>query len=108
LDAIADSGCDAINIDWTTDIALAREQVGNRVAIQGNLDPMILLAKPEKIRQAVREILEAYGPSAGHVFNGGHGIHKDTPVEHVAAMIEAVHEFGKQGAYCTEKNESIC
>ena len=84
------SGADCLGLDWTVDIGDARARVGDRVALQGNLDPTALLAGPERIRAAVAEVLEAYGPGNGHVFNLGHGITPDVPPEHAAAMIEAV------------------
>ena len=95
LEAIADTGCDAIGLDWTLDIGDAKEKVGHRVALQGNLDPCVLYASPEVIRESVREIVTAYGPGGGHIFNLGHGIHPDTPVEHVSVMIDAVHEYSR-------------
>lgn len=98
LETIAASGCDAVGIDWMTDIGVARKRIGNKVAIQGNLDPSVLYAKPEQIRQQVKTICEAYrdvgNSDTGHIFNLGHGIHPDTPIESVHAMIEAVKEFG--------------
>ncbi len=93
LEAIADSGCDAVGLDWTIDIGSARARIGDRVALQGNLDPAVLLSNPDAVRSAVHEILLAYGGGSGHVFNLGHGIDPQTPVENVAAMIEAVHGF---------------
>lgn len=96
LEAIANSGCDAVGIDWTQDIANARKRVGDKVAIQGNLDPTVLYAKPEIIRQEVQRVLAEYGKGAGHVFNLGHGIFPDVDPEHVSAMIEAVKTFSPQ------------
>ncbi len=95
LEIIADSGCNAIGIDWTTEIGQARSRVGHRVALQGNMDPAVLHAKPEHIRQEVAAILDNYGAGSGHVFNLGHGIHKNVPVENVAIFVEAVHELSK-------------
>jgi uroporphyrinogen decarboxylase len=91
LEMIAESGCDAIGLDWMTDIALAKQRVGHKVALQGNLDPAVLYADPEVIQTEVELVLADYGPHPGHVFNLGHGIQLDTPVENVAAFIEAVH-----------------
>lgn len=99
LDEIADSGADAVGLDWTVNLGRARALVGNRVALQGNLDPAILFAAPEQIRAEVERSLTAYGkPSTGHghVFNLGHGISQFTPVESVTAMVEAVHAFSRQ------------
>ncbi len=90
LEAMAETGCDALGLDWTTDIAAARSRVGTRVALQGNLDPTWLLASPARIETAVARVLENYGRGPGHVFNLGHGILQQTPPEHAAAMIEAV------------------
>lgn len=96
LQSLADTGCDALSLDWTTDLGVARAQVGSRVALQGNLDPAVLLTSPECIRQQVRLVLESYGHGTGHVFNLGHGITPDVPPEHVTALVEAVHEFSPQ------------
>jgi len=95
LEAMADTGCDALGLDWTTDIGEARQRVGGRVALQGNMDPSTLYASPQVIRKSVANILENYGHGSGHVFNLGHGIHPGIDPEHAAAMIEAVHELSK-------------
>ena len=96
LEDIASIGCDAVGLDWTTDIGAARRRVGDKVALQGNLDPVALFAQPEKIAQEARAILDAYGPGSGHVFNLGHGISQFTPPEHVAALVNAVHEHSRK------------
>lgn len=93
LEAIAKSECDAIGIDWTTNMNDARRRVGDRVALQGNMDPGILYAAPEKIRREVEIILKSYGNGSGHIFNLGHGIYPDVPPEHVQIFVDAVHEF---------------
>jgi uroporphyrinogen decarboxylase len=93
LEAMADTGCDALGVDWTTDLAEARAKVGERVALQGNLDPAVLYASPEVIREEVRQVLESFGHGAGHVFNLGHGIHPEVKPEHAGAMIQAVVEL---------------
>jgi uroporphyrinogen decarboxylase len=93
LEAMAATGCDALGVDWTTDIGEARARVGDRVALQGNLDPAVLYASPEVIREEVRQVLESYGPGPGHVFNLGHGIHPEVRPEHAGAMIQAVVEL---------------
>ena len=93
LGEIANTGCDAVGVDWTTDLADARRAVGDRVALQGNLDPGALYAPPAQIRAQVARVLASYGRGHGHVFNLGHGIHPEVPPEHAAAMIEAVHEL---------------
>ncbi len=94
LELIADSGCDGVGLDWTMNIADARARVGDKVALQGNLDPYLLFASPDRIKQEVRQIIESYGKGSGHVFNLGHGVDKDTPPEHVAALVEAVKDYG--------------
>ena len=90
LEALADSGCDAIGVDWTITLQEARQRVGERVALQGNLDPAILLTRPAIIEQQVEETLASFGKGAGHVFNLGHGITPDVPVEHMTALVESV------------------
>ncbi|MGR9109098.1 MAG: uroporphyrinogen decarboxylase [Gammaproteobacteria bacterium] len=96
LESMADSGFSALGIDWSTDLAVARRLVGERVALQGNLDPAVLYARPEVIRQEVQWILQQYGRGSGHVFNLGHGILPDVDPEHVGTMVEAVHEFSPE------------
>jgi uroporphyrinogen decarboxylase len=91
LDRIAASGCDAVGLDWTTDIGAARRQVGMRVALQGNLDPMVLLTPPEATRAAAIAVIRAAGPESGHIFNLGHGILPSTPPDNVSALVAAVH-----------------
>ena len=93
LDAIAASGCDAVGLDWTVDLAAARARVGTRVALQGNLDPAALFAPPDRVRAQVRRVLDAYGSAPGHVFNLGHGIAPKTPVESVAALVDEVRAY---------------
>jgi len=93
LEDIADSGCHALGIDWTTHIGEARKRVGHRVALQGNMDPAILRASPKRICQEVETILSQYGPGEGHVFNLGHGITPDIDPAHAGAFIDAVHEI---------------
>jgi uroporphyrinogen decarboxylase len=93
LEALAASGCDAVGIDWTVDLGAARERVGHRVALQGNLDPAVLLAGTQTIRTRVAAALAAYGKGSGHVFNLGHGVTPFTPPENVAALVDAVHEL---------------
>jgi uroporphyrinogen decarboxylase len=93
LDRMAVTGCDALGVDWTTDLAAARRLAGERVALQGNLDPSVLYASPSEIRSQVARVLASHGAGNGHVFNLGHGIHPDVLPEHAHAMIEAVHEL---------------
>jgi len=96
LEAIADVGCDAIGLDWTIDIGEARRRVGHRVALQGNLDPAVLFASPERIACEAGKVLDSYGlHDSGHVFNLGHGISQFTPPEHVAALVDAVHSHSR-------------
>jgi uroporphyrinogen decarboxylase len=90
---MAATGCDALGVDWTTDLADARRRVQDKVALQGNLDPSVLYAPPEAIRAQVGKVLASYGHGHGHVFNLGHGIHPEVKPEHALAMIEAVHEL---------------
>ena len=96
LDAMAATGCDALGVDWTTDLADARRVVQDRVALQGNLDPNCLYASPARIHDQVARVLASYGHGHGHVFNLGHGIHPEVPPEHAGAMIAAVHELSPQ------------
>jgi len=91
LEHIAASGCDAVGLDWTCDLGMARQRVGDKVALQGNMDPSVLYASPERIRAEVQAILASYGRGSGHVFNLGHGIHTGIDPEHVAVLVEAVH-----------------
>lgn len=93
LEAIAATGCDAVGVDWTTDLGAARQRVGDRVALQGNLDPLVLFAAPARIRAEVAALLASYGAGSGHVFNLGHGILPGVDPAHAAAMIDAVHEL---------------
>jgi uroporphyrinogen decarboxylase len=93
LEVMAETGCDGLGVDWTTDLSEARAKVGDKVALQGNLDPAVLYASPEVIREEVRQVLESFGRGPGHVFNLGHGIHPEVKPEHAGAMIEAVVEL---------------
>lgn len=96
LEAQADAGADALGLDWTVDIGQARARVGNKMALQGNMDPAILLSSPEAIEKEVVNILECYGHGPGHIFNLGHGITQWTPPENAAAFLEAVRKHSKQ------------
>lgn len=93
LEAMAESGADTLGVDWTQDLGNARHRVGNKVALQGNLDPAALYAPPERIRVEVQKVLESFGHGNGHVFNLGHGIQVGVKPESVAAMVAAVHEL---------------
>ncbi|WP_462156665.1 uroporphyrinogen decarboxylase [Pseudoalteromonas sp. GB56] len=96
IEKIAATGCDAIGLDWTIDIADAKRRVGDKVALQGNMDPSMLHASPERIREEVASILAGFGNGSGHVFNLGHGITPDVDPEHAGAFINAVHELSAQ------------
>lgn len=93
LEAMAGAGYDALGLDWQTDIHQARNRVGNRVALQGNMDPVALYAQPEIITEKVKTILHKFGSGSGHVFNLGHGILPDINPDHVKAMVDAVHQY---------------
>ena len=93
LTNMADTGCDALGVDWTTDLAVARKYVEDKVALQGNLDPATLRESPELIRAGVARVLESYGNGPGHVFNLGHGITPDIDPEHLGVLVDAVHEL---------------
>lgn len=95
MEKIAALGCDAVGLDWMCDIGQARARVGARVALQGNMDPMVLFSDPQTIQGEVKKILESYGQGSGHIFNLGHGISQFTPPEHVGALVDAVHEFSR-------------
>lgn len=92
LEYMVSSGADVIGLDWRIDIGDARKRAGDSVALQGNLDPCVLYAGPSVIRRHVSSILERYGTGTGHIFNLGHGILPDTPVDHAKALVEIVHE----------------
>jgi uroporphyrinogen decarboxylase len=96
LDKMAETGCDALGVDWTLDMADARTRVQDKVALQGNMDPCILYSNPERIREEVGIVLESYGRGPGHVFNLGHGIHPTIDPENVGAFINAVHDLSEQ------------
>jgi uroporphyrinogen decarboxylase len=103
LRQIADIGADVVGLDWTANLGAARASVGDRVALQGNLDPNVLFAPPEAVRAQAIATLDSFGPPQrvdgrwdGHVFNLGHGISQHTPPEHVAALVEAVHEHSRR------------
>ena len=93
LESIAGCGCDAVGVDWTIELGEARRRIGERVALQGNLDPAILFSTPAVVRAEVSRVLASYGRGAGHVFNLGHGISQHTPPENVAALVAAVHDL---------------
>ena len=98
LNELAATGCDALGIDWTVHIGRAWREVGDRVALQGNLDPCVLYTSPATIRDRVRRLLQAYGPGPGHVFNLGHGLQPGMDPARVSVLVDAVHEFGPSPA----------
>ena len=93
LELMAESGADALGLDWTVNLGQARQRVGSQVALQGNFDPAALFGTPESVRAEVRRILHSYGEGSGHVFNLGHGISQHTDPENVKALVDAVHEY---------------
>ena len=96
LEALADTGCAALGLDWTITLDDARRRVGSRVALQGNVDPAVLHAVPETIRAEVKKALDSFGQHPGHVFNLGHGITPDVQPEHLGVLVNAVHEMSKR------------
>jgi uroporphyrinogen decarboxylase len=97
LDKIAGIGCDAVGVDWTTDLSTARAAVGGRVALQGNLDPSALFAPASTLRAETLRVLASYGAGAGHVFNLGHGITPDVDPDRVAILVDTVQTFAPPG-----------
>ncbi|HBO38949.1 MAG TPA: uroporphyrinogen decarboxylase, partial [Pasteurellaceae bacterium] len=95
LEAIANTGCDAVGLDWTVNLSDARARIGHKVALQGNMDPSVLYAPPAAIEREVEQILADFGHGSGHVFNLGHGIHQDVPVESPKVLVDAVHRYSK-------------
>jgi len=95
LESIADSGCDGVGLDWTTDLSQARARIGDRVALQGNMDPNVLYASHQTIRNEVARVLASYGSGEGHIFNLGHGIHQHIDPDKVATFVDAVHELSQ-------------
>ncbi|MGB0846752.1 MAG: uroporphyrinogen decarboxylase [Thiolinea sp.] len=96
LEAMADTGCDGLGLDWTINIAEAQARVGDKVALQGNMDPCVLYSSSESIRANVQRIIQGFGQSTGHVFNLGHGIHQHINPDRVKVLVDAVHEFGRE------------
>ncbi|NRF69679.1 uroporphyrinogen decarboxylase [Aquincola sp. S2] len=102
LESIAASGADVVGLDWTCDLGAARRRIDDAVALQGNIDPMVLFSSPEAVAAEARAVLDSFGDPrrpdgrfGGHVFNLGHGINQHTPPEHVAALVEAVHAHSR-------------
>lgn len=97
LEAIAACGCDAVSLDWTIDLGEARRRVGDKVALQGNLDPNVLFASPAVVAAEALKVLDCYGAGdTGHVFNLGHGISQYTPPENIAVLVETVHAYRRK------------
>lgn len=92
LEDLANTGCDALGLDWTVDLSSAKKRVGDKVCLQGNMDPAIMLTSPDTIKNEAIKILAEFGNGPGHVFNLGHGITPQVPVENVTALVECVHE----------------
>lgn len=95
LEWMAETGCDGLGLDWTIDIGSARDRVGSRVALQGNMDPSVLYAGPTRIQAEVGTIIGSYGRGPGHVFNLGHGIHQHIDPDNVKVLVDSVHELSK-------------
>lgn len=93
LEELAVSGCDALGCDWKIDLKDARQRVGHQVALQGNLDPAIMLTSPDIVQREAQRVLQSYGHGPGHVFNLGHGIDQKTPIDHMTALVECVHAW---------------
>ena len=96
LESIAASGCAAVGLDWTVDPRAARARIGAQVALQGNLDPSVLLAPPPQVRVQAQRLLDAFGPAPGHIFNLGHGISPHAGIDAVAALVDEVRAYSRQ------------
>ena len=101
LSGMLDSGAQALGVDWTTSLYKARQAVGEQVTLQGNLDPAALYGSADEVAAGVRQVLASYGEGFRHIFNLGHGILPDTDPENVAALVEAVRQYGKKPQPCT-------
>jgi uroporphyrinogen decarboxylase len=96
LESIAEAGFDAVGLDWTVDIAQAKQRIGHKVALQGNMDPSVLFGTPEAIRFEAAKILNSFGADPGHVFNLGHGVSRFTNPEHLGVLIDTVHDLSRK------------
>jgi len=96
LDKMASIGADVIGLDWTMDLGTVRKQIGDKVALQGNLDPTVLYGSEEFIRKEAVKVLKSYGPGSGHIFNLGHGIHPDMDPQNAKALVNIVHEESRK------------
>jgi uroporphyrinogen decarboxylase len=90
---IAEAGADVVGVDWRADLAAVKSDVGEAAALQGNLDPIVLFSSPERVAAGVEDVLSRFGRGSGHIFNLGHGILPDAPVENVRALVRAVAEL---------------
>lgn len=95
LEQMSETGCDALGLDWTQDISQARQRVGDKVALQGNMDPSVLYASPNVIQSEAKKVLDGFGEGTGHIFNLGHGIHQHINPENVSVLVDTVHEYGR-------------
>ncbi len=95
LEAMAETGCAGLGVDWTLDLSVARARVGNQVALQGNLDPAVMLTSPKVIQTEARRVLDSFGDGPGHIFNLGHGITPQVDPEHVTCLVETVREYSQ-------------
>ncbi|MEO8747313.1 MAG: uroporphyrinogen decarboxylase [Rhodanobacter sp.] len=95
LRELANTGCSALGVDWTVSLADARQAVAGKVALQGNLDPAVMLARPEVIRREARAVMDSHGKHPGHIFNLGHGITPEVDPEHVSVLVDEVHSYGR-------------
>jgi len=97
LEVMADTGVDGVGLDWTTDIGSARQRIGNKVTLQGNMDPCVLYASPDRVEQEVSSVLSSFGEGkTGHVFNLGHGIHPTVDPENMTRLVDSVHRLSEQ------------
>ncbi len=96
LEEIAAARPDVVGLDWTVNLGTARARIGDKVALQGNIDPNVLFAEPDQIRAEVTRTLESYGTPGGHIFNLGHGISQHTPPESVSVLVDTVHEVSRR------------
>jgi len=97
LEVMADTGVDGVGLDWTTDIGSARQRIGNKVTLQGNMDPCVLYASPDRVEQEVASVLSSFGEGkTGHVFNLGHGIHPTVDPENMTRLVDSVHRLSEQ------------
>ena len=96
LELMAETGCDALGLDWTQNIGDARRRVGDKVALQGNMDPSALYGSAEVVREEARKVMQSFGEGDGHVFNLGHGIHQHVNPDNVSVLVDAVHELGQR------------